>query len=67
MVASDYAIGNLKNKNAIIFYEDNPRDSLAAFTYREAIERDSFNVIFTQKLIRRLTQRQMLNCCHILL
>ena len=50
MVASDYAIGNLKNKNAIIFYEDNPRDSLAAFTYREAIERDSFNVIFTQKL-----------------
>ncbi len=50
LAASDYVIGNLKNKNAIIFYEDTPKDSIAAFTYKVSIERDSFNVIFTQKL-----------------
>ena len=50
LAASKYVISNLKNKNAIIFYEDTPRDSLAAITYKTFIEKDSFNVIYTQKL-----------------
>jgi len=48
--AADYIKKNQHNKNAMIFYEDDPRDSLMAFTYKASIEEDSFNVVLTQKI-----------------
>ena len=48
--AADYIKKNHRNKNAMIFYEDDPRDSLIAFTYKASIEEDSFNVVLTQKI-----------------
>lgn len=48
--AADFIKNNHRNKNAMIFYEDDPRDSLMAFTYKASIEEDSFNVVLTQKI-----------------
>jgi hypothetical protein len=48
--ASNFIKNYKENKNAIIFYEDDPRDSLMAFTYKAAIEKDSFNVVLIQKI-----------------
>ena len=48
--AADFIKKNHQNKNAMIFYEDDPRDSLMAFTYKASIEEDSFNVVLTQKI-----------------
>jgi hypothetical protein len=48
--AADFIKKNHRNKNAMIFYEDDPRDSLMAFTYKASIEEDSFNVVLTQKI-----------------
>jgi hypothetical protein len=50
LAASEFIRNYKTNKNAIIFYEDDPRDSLMAFTYKAAIEKDSFNVVLTQKI-----------------
>jgi len=38
------------NKNALIYYEDNSTDSLIAYTYKQAIELDSFNVVSIQMI-----------------
>lgn len=48
--AADFIKKNHRNKNAMIFYEDDPRDSLMAFTYKASIEEDSFNIVLTQKI-----------------
>lgn len=48
--AADFIKNDHRNKNAMIFYEDDPRDSLMAFTYKASIEEDSFNVVLTQKI-----------------
>ena len=48
--AADFIKNNHRNKNAMIFYEDDPRDSLMAFTYKASIEEDSFNIVLTQKI-----------------
>ena len=48
--AADFIKKNHRNKNAMIFYEDDPRDSLIAFTYKASIEEDSFNIVLTQKI-----------------
>jgi hypothetical protein len=48
--AADFIKKNHHNKNAMIFYEDDPRDSLMAYTYKASIEEDSFNVVLTQKI-----------------
>ena len=48
--AADFINKNKINKNAMIFYEDDPRDSLMAYTYKGAIEEDSFKVVLTQKI-----------------
>jgi hypothetical protein len=48
--AADFIKNSHRNKNAMIFYEDDPRDSLMAFTYKASIEEDSFNVVLTQKI-----------------
>jgi hypothetical protein len=48
--AADFIKKNHRNKNAMIFYEDDPRDSLMAFTYKASIEEDSFTVVLTQKI-----------------
>lgn len=50
IAVADYITSYKSNKNAMIFYEDNSRDSLMAFTYKSAIEEDSFNVVLTQKI-----------------
>ena len=47
---SEYVKKVETNKNAMIFYEDDPRDSLIAFTYKASIEEDSFNVVLVQKI-----------------
>jgi hypothetical protein len=38
------------NRNAMIFYEDNSRDSLFASVYKQEIEEYGFNVVWFQKL-----------------
>jgi hypothetical protein len=48
--ASEFIRNNYRNKNVMIFYEDDPRDSIMAFTYKEAIEMDSFKVVLSQKI-----------------
>jgi predicted negative regulator of RcsB-dependent stress response len=48
--ASNFINSYKENRNAIIFYEDDPRDSIIAYTYKAAIEEDSFNVVLTQKI-----------------
>jgi len=48
--ASDFINTYKENRNAIIFYEDDPRDSIIAYTYKAAIEEDSFKVVLTQKI-----------------
>jgi hypothetical protein len=48
--ASEFIKKYKSNKNAIIFYEDDPRDSIIAYTYKAAIEKDSFNVVLTQRI-----------------
>jgi len=50
LAACEFIKNYKDNKNAMIFYEDDPRDSLMAFTYKNAIEKDSFNVVLIQKI-----------------
>ncbi|MEP0369222.1 MAG: tetratricopeptide repeat protein [Cyclobacteriaceae bacterium] len=40
------------NKNAMIFYEDNLRDSIFAGTYKQKIEEAGFNVVWFQSLTK---------------
>ena len=42
--AARFAIDNLENKNATIFYGSKPQDSIFAYTYKRILEADSFNI-----------------------
>jgi hypothetical protein len=50
MEAGRYIASFLKNPNGLVFYEDSDRDSVMAFTFREVIEKDSFNIIQMKKI-----------------
>lgn len=43
-IAAKYAKQNFENKNATIFYGDKEQDSVFAYTYKEYLEADSFNI-----------------------
>ncbi|MGM0579697.1 MAG: hypothetical protein ACQETL_03400 [Bacteroidota bacterium] len=43
-IAANYAIQNYDNKNATIFYGDKEQDSVFAYTYKNLLEADSFNI-----------------------
>lgn len=43
--AAEYASQTFTDKTAMIIYGESPKDSVMAFTYREAIEQDSFKVV----------------------
>lgn len=53
--AADYVKDKLDNKNAFIFYDNTERDSAMAFSYRKAIEMDSFHVILMHRISERDT------------
>lgn len=49
--AADYAIANFsQKKNALVFYEDNPRDSATAFVYKKELEEGGVTVLKIQAL-----------------
>ncbi|MTI20944.1 hypothetical protein E1176_07915 [Fulvivirga sp. RKSG066] len=58
--AAKYVAKNARNKVGIIFYEDSKSDSTMAYSYKQRIEKDSFNIIMTQK-IRKDESRAILD------
>ncbi|MCH8014867.1 MAG: sigma 54-interacting transcriptional regulator, partial [Candidatus Dadabacteria bacterium] len=50
--AAEYASANLQNKNVVIYYGEGRKDSVLAFNYMKLIERDSFNILFIEKIKR---------------
>jgi len=48
--AADYVKKSISNKSSMIFYGGSMADSIKAFTYKEAIERDSFEVVMMKKV-----------------
>lgn len=48
LAAAQVAIDSIKNKNTMIFYEDNTRDSLSAYTYAQRIMEEGFEVLKIQ-------------------
>ncbi|MGJ3233456.1 ABC transporter substrate-binding protein [Marivirga sp.] len=64
-VAAKYAIENMENKNATIFYGSKAQDSVFAYTYRRTLEADSFNItwmaasrsaVASTEILRSLTE-----------
>lgn len=55
--AAEYASANLQNKNVVIYYGEGRKDSVLAFNYMKLIERDSFNILFIEKIKRDSIQR----------
>lgn len=43
-IAANFAINKFENKNATIFYGDKEQDSVFAYTYKNLLEADSFNI-----------------------
>lgn len=50
VAAAEFMKNSNKNKNVMLFYEDDPRDSLMAYTYKEALEKDSFHIALIQQI-----------------
>ncbi|MBU2913754.1 hypothetical protein [Reichenbachiella agariperforans] len=48
LTAAQIAIDSVNNKNAMIFYEDNKRDSLSAYTYAQRIMEHGFEVVMLE-------------------
>ncbi len=48
--AEKYVSDHVDNKHGIIFYENSDSDSLLAYTYKQAIEEDSFNIVYSRKI-----------------
>ncbi len=48
--AAQYMEGHARNKNALIYYGSSTTDSIAAYTYKQLMEADSFHIIFTKKV-----------------
>jgi len=55
--AAEYVSANLQNKNVVIYYGEGRKDSVLAFNYMKLIARDSFNILFIEKIERDNTQR----------
>lgn len=63
--AAKFAIDNMENKNATIFYGSKPQDSVFAYTYKKLLEADSFNItwiagskssVASSEILRTLTE-----------
>ena len=51
--AANYALDSLReNKYAMILYGESTQDSVMAYTYKELIERDSFEVVYLHKVFK---------------
>jgi hypothetical protein len=50
MEAGKYVTRNLENPNGLIFYERSERDSLMAFTFKQQIEKDSFDIVMMKEI-----------------
>ncbi|MCV9385474.1 ABC transporter substrate-binding protein [Reichenbachiella ulvae] len=51
LAAAQIAIDSVENKNAMIFYEDNARDSLSAYTYAQRIMEEGFEVLMIEGVV----------------
>ncbi len=49
-VAAEYVKENISNKNSVIFYGGSVADSIKAFSYKEIIEKDSFELVIMKKV-----------------
>ncbi|MEO9801818.1 MAG: hypothetical protein ABJF04_01165 [Reichenbachiella sp.] len=49
--AAELAIDSVKNKYAMIFYENNERDSLSAYTYSQRIQEAGFEVLVNAAVV----------------
>ena len=48
---ADYSINNFsKNKNVLIFYENNYQDSLIASLYKQKLDSSNFNIIYSKSV-----------------
>lgn len=55
--AAEYVSETVKNKNGIIFYSgDSKQDSVLAFSYKKAIEKEGFNIIINKKINKDSTR-----------
>lgn len=50
--AAQFVIENETNKNTMIFYGGSKKDSIKAFTFKQLIEKDSFNIVFMEKIAK---------------
>lgn len=50
MEAGKYVTRNVDNPNGLIFYERSERDSLMAFTFKQEIEKDSFDIVMMKEI-----------------
>ncbi|BDD08119.1 hypothetical protein FUAX_05510 [Fulvitalea axinellae] len=50
--AARFAVSKVENRNAMIFYGTKAKDSIKAYEYKRAIEKDSFNVAIIRRLDR---------------
>jgi len=53
--AAQYVIESETNKNTMIFYGGSEKDSIKAFTFRDLIVQDSFNIVHMQKMEKDTT------------
>ena len=60
LAAAQLAIDSVKNKYAMIFYENNERDSLSAYTYSQRIQEAGFEVVVNMGVVDT-TVRQAYN------
>ncbi|WP_456459050.1 hypothetical protein [Reichenbachiella sp.] len=51
LAAAQLAIDSVKNKYAMIFYENNERDSLSAYTYSQRIQEAGFEVLINAAVV----------------
>jgi hypothetical protein len=51
LVAAQFVIDSVENKNAFIFYENNPKDSLSAYTYSQKIQEAGFEVLINAGVV----------------
>ncbi len=51
LVAAGIARDSVKNKYAMVFYEDNPRDSLNAYTYAQRIQEYGFELLINRAVV----------------
>ena len=49
LAAANLARHAFANKNAVIIYSSSPKDSVTAYTYKQAIEKDSFKVVWMHR------------------